>query len=596
METIRTIAALALLGVLPLSPAHGEPLSADARKQLLAMAADWQVPQPTSEARLVKIGAYASDEEMFALGFVEDSDAKRALVGADYWDIPEKAEVSEVANPADLKMHTLASSSPFDPPFGVNFGLITGIQFLRRGEERFGLSLIEKSLAEEAGHPRSPFYSPADEPPTLMLARACLASALNEITSPTPDFKRIKSRIERLVADEPRLRNEATTAVLNALAENVAHELAPAGSIARLVDDYVLGGGTAGGMWGGMQDLSPAGRALILKGFEAVPALLTARHSHRFSNHLMQGFNNFPSYPMTAGQVIDNYLRHFANQDLQLNWLDSQRGYVLDDRVLAEWWKEASALGEETYIMRYILVGGSNNHGSISRELLFLARMRYPGLLAESYKTLLKTSGGSWIVAEEILQCDKLSPEAKIALFEAAIETNYEFHRYPAIRSLFQINSSLANQHLVRIIQLTEAATRKPQSAEGGDFRLSNLGSTVSLSHDVKTWNALIVLLDRCDVSMKFDLLDHLYPESDAPVDVRRAFRSIYDKFADDQAVGLRRDQRIAMRDFVHMHWANWIGVDRECPSDDSTADDWAKYRNAVREAIDKHNENQTTP
>jgi len=570
--------------------AHGEPLSADARKELLAKAAAWQVPQPTSEAKLVKIGAYASDEKMFALGFIEAGDAQRALVGANYWDISDDTEVSEVVDLAELKLESITPSSPFDPAIEVNFGLITGIQFLRRGEDKLGLALIEKALAEDAGDPHSLFYAPAGEPPTLMLARACLSSAMNEIPSPRPDFARIKSRIERLLTDEPQLNNETTKAVLRALKENVAHETAPAGSLARLVDDYVIGGGTSGGIWGNMHAFTPAERVLILKGLEAVPALLAARHSHRFSNHLMQGFNNFPSFPMTAGQVIDAYLRRLANQELKSDWLDRQRGSVLDDQVLADWWKEASALGEEAYVKKYTIVVDEKNNASISYELLLIAVVRYPALLGDFYRRLLTTSQQSWPVADAIVDCDKISREEKVELFEAGMATNNEFHRFNALRSLFRVNPSLADGQLVRILTLlTDSSEKKSPSNQDAPIGLSNLGFLVSMSRDAATWDALLALLGRCSINRKFDLVDHLYPPPDAPANVLRTFQSIYSKFADDESIGLYHDRSIAMRDFIHAHWADWLDLDRELPDQDATPDDWAKYRAAVREAIEKH-------
>ena len=241
-----------------------------------------------------------------------------------------------------LSLKDIAATSPFSSPNGVNFGLLTGIQFLRRGNEKLGAALIDRSLGVESGHGRSIFFSPAGEPPLLMLARSCLASAVNDITSPKPEFAKIKQRIERLVADQPKL-SEAAATVLISLKANVEHKQPPAGSVERTVDDYFLDGRSSGAMTADFGEKSAAERALILQGFKAVPVLIAERHSIRFSNHLMQGFNNFPSYPMTVGQVADEYLQRFANNEFGSNWLDRQKGYAAEDDAVQAWWKERGA-------------------------------------------------------------------------------------------------------------------------------------------------------------------------------------------------------------------------------------------------------------
>ena len=74
--------------------------------------------------------------DYYALGFVEPSDSKRALVGFDYLDIEKQPKVVDVADVDKLSLKDIAATSPFSSPNGVNFGLLTGIQFLRRGNEK----------------------------------------------------------------------------------------------------------------------------------------------------------------------------------------------------------------------------------------------------------------------------------------------------------------------------------------------------------------------------------------------------------------------------------------------------------------------------
>ena len=486
MRLTQSVVSLVLLGLAIAPCADAETLTCESRKELLQKAEHWLVPQPNPDSRLLKIGVYQSDIDFYVLGFVEPANPDRALVGFDYWDITRRTETKDVPQPDNLSLADIAPTSPFAGAQGVNFGLLTGIQLVRRGNERLGVALINKALGEDSGHPHSPFHSPAGEPPVLMLARSCLAAALNEITSPKPDFPKIMQRIERLLADEPELKSEATAWALESLKASVAHQLAPEGTIERVVDDYLLGGGRAGAMNWNAEEFRPTERALILKGFEAVPALLAERHSKRFTNHLMQGFNNFPSYPMNAGQVVSGYLQRFANTEFDSDWLDRQKGYTAGDEAVLAWWKEASVLGEEAYVRENTVVLEKDQSARLSYELLLLARERYPALLPGLYQKLLKTSRPSWPVVKAIIQSKTLPQEKLVELLQAGIATNHAAHRNSALGDLRELNPALADEHLLRLLKMAPRTAK----AEYWTDQDANLGRFVSKSLEADVWQA----------------------------------------------------------------------------------------------------------
>lgn len=442
---------LTTLFVLPcLHPSRGESadvLAPETRRMLLGKADAWEVPQPKAGSRLRKIYAYSGegDADFYILGFVEPGSPNRALVGFEQRDYFGGGELIDVPDLDGLSIDDITPTDSSGEPFGVNTGLLTGIQLLQLGNERLGVALINKSLGADSGHPHSPLYSPAGEPPVLMLARACLASAFNDIASPNPDFASIKKRIERLLADQPTLKNESTDWALEGLAANLAHEAPAEGSIESIIDDFLLDGGGEGiASW---EDFTGPERRLILRGFAAVPALLAERDAKRFSNHVMRGFNNFSSYPMNAGHVIDAYLARLANREFGSNWLRRQQGYrAAEDAVLA-WWKEASALGEKAYIEKYFVVHDENNRPRMSDELLLLARERYPAIVPDLYRSILKTSLPSTPVVEAFMSNPALPRARKIELLEMGIATNAGLHREPALRCLRKIDRARAAKY-----------------------------------------------------------------------------------------------------------------------------------------------------
>jgi hypothetical protein len=51
--------------------------------------------------------------------------------------------------------------------------------------------------------------------------------------------------------------------------------------------------------------------------------------------------------------------------------------------------------------------------------------------------------------------------------------------------------------------------------------------------------------------------------------------------------------RKIAVRDFVHQHWARWLDLTLDAPEKGASAVTWKNYRNSVRLAIDRQQAEQ---
>ena len=167
----------------------------------------------------------------------------------------------------------------------------------------------------------------------------------------------------------------------------------------------------------------------------------------------MQGFNNFTSYPMSAGQVINSYLQRFANDEFGSNWVARQHGHTAENESVLAWWKEASEMGERAYVEKKTFVPGGKNGGRLSYELLLIARHRYPELLPKFYKMLLKTSRQSWPVAEALAEMPSIPAAEKVKMFLAGIATNHEAHRNAALKFLQGLDTRLADEQILRLLR-----------------------------------------------------------------------------------------------------------------------------------------------
>ena len=564
--------------------------------ELVAKANEWGVPQPKAGSSLLKIPVFKSgDGVRYSLGFREEPNAMRALVGFDSVDIGHGMIVKEVSDWEKVSLADVACTSLSLRGNEPNFGLVTGIQLIRAGKTGVGTDLIRKALNEESGHPHSAFRSPAGEAPVAMLARSCLADAMNQISSEKPDFAAIKLRIEAILKDQPQLKTEATDWAITGLDANVQYKPAPPDTIEGMVDAYLLGGGREGVM-SFKVGFSEAERALILKGFEAVPALLKQRGSKRFTNHVMVGFNNFTSYPMDAGQVVNAYLQRLANDEFGSNWLKRQQGYASEDDAVLSWWEKASELGEKGYVSANTIRIDKEGKVHLSLELLEIAKARYEDLLPGFYKKIIKTSGSSYPIAAALAGSDA-PREVKLKLLNLGIATNHEEHRNDALRFFQDLDASKADSQLLRIL-IAAPKTAKEEYWIDQDARL---GALVSRSTDMNVWNAFHALLDRADLGMQMELIDHLNPPKDAPAPILESYFRIYDRFRNDKrnryewlsekfsgpGAGFPHS-KISMRDYLHTHWAEWLGLELNDLKEGATARQWKKFRIMVRREISK--------
>jgi len=563
---------------------------------LLQKAAGWSVPQPAKNAKLYRTFAYGVEKsERFLLGFIDP--AKPGLFLQGLHTVPTKSGYKNELIPDINKMsfRNITPTSPFGPPIGYNYGLVTGIQLIRAGYREKGLALIDRSLPQESGHSRSLFRSPANEPPVKMLARACLAHAYNSITTPRPDFGAIHDLVEKILRDQPDLKSDATEWLLSSLKLNLAHSPPPEGSIEALIDEFLLCQKTHGGMAASSLTGPPRAETdLVLKGFEAIPALLKQRDAKRFSNHLMQGFNNFVSHPMTAGQVINAYLQDFANSEFGSNWLERQKGITSSDDAVHAWWKMASAMGEEAYVKNNLVTTVSHNGKTKRKEsdyLLQIAADRYPDLLILHYEKALGTNMQTHSLIRAIVAHDKFSKTQKISLLQKGIVTNHEAHRNVVLSHMFDLDPNLATEHLIRFLKIAPSTTKTEYWLDQ-DARLTEF---VSKSKSPEVWSNFHGYLSRADLGMRMELIDGLKPPRNSPPHVLNSFFKVYDRYKGTTVVrrtwrskkfegpcaGFMHDN-LSVANFVHLHWRSWLKLDLKEPSEGSSFKTWLAFRRGV--------------
>lgn len=566
--------------------------------KLLALADKWGLPKPHPDSTYVKVSAYRSgDQDFYHLGFVPPDQPNTALLG-----FKEVNLEGMLARPS-TRFKTLKSSSLEDLAYsntfqGTHLSLITSIHLLRLGHEELGSKTLKASLKHDAGHHRSPFHIQENQSPESTLAGACIAQAIKDITAEKPDFKEIKRRIEMVLTDFPKLKSEATSYLLTSLQASIDHPVAKPGSIESLIEAYLMSGGVEGLMASGHKE-NPSRSALVRKGFAAIPHLIKHLDDKRMTNHLMQGFNNFSSYPMTADQVISSLLQDFANNEFGSNWLRRQQGYSSTKEAVEAWWKTAKAMGEKNYVAKFTIVKKEKNEVSLSSDLLLIASDRYPELLPDFYNTTLKSKSQNWEVSHAIASSPKIPLETRKKILLKGIASRNLDHRHYALHQLWEIDQPAAEEILLRQIKKAPKTTKTEYWLD----RNADLTLLVSQSRNPAIWKSTHDLLHRADLGMRMELISNLRPPEDAPREILFSFFQVFDRYAYDKTVRSEDSSpkyggpgagfpytRLALGDFIHLHYDAWLELDVRPPDKRfQTPEKWAAYRLTVARAVQSY-------
>lgn len=326
-------------------------------------------------------------------------------------------------------------------PHDYNCALIIAVQLLRRDRN----SLVGRAVLARAS--RADEFSRIArlhlDHPVARLGRAALLNEINQITTPNPDFRRIKANIERIwnilgpYTTEVAMGKPRIPKLIQQLNRTVRHPQPLPGSLEEKVERYLFSGGRTFPIMGrhGEGGAADAWEELVLTGFDAVPVLIKLLDDDRITNHLMQGFNNFVSHPMRVSQVASSYLQSFAGSDLGEDWLSTQKGYSAKAEIVREWYEEVRKIGEREYVARHCLLKTEDNL-DVNPGLLLIAERRHPDLLTGFYRRMLRDASYSHSVAKAIAAAPALDRQAKIELLQEGVATGMKFHVGAAKRAL----------------------------------------------------------------------------------------------------------------------------------------------------------------
>ncbi len=462
--------------------------------------------------------------------------------------------------------------------FPVNHWLALAVQCHLRGDDRLAEQIFERGLTRDATAARR--LTPlGDGGPRDSLAATAWNHWMNALLA-GGDRKEILARLEKLSAAFPAfLDGPFQRDYLASLRLAVAPSKAEPDSAEALVD---------GLLEHNVAD-NTTGPRLMALGFGAVPALiahLDDRRLTRGATWRQDGTND----PERVSELASGLVQAIAG-----NVAEFAAG-VPDRAGVERWWARAGATGEETYMAREVFPPTE-----VSLEIV---ADRYPRRLEEIYARLLREQPDTSVesVVQAIGACALLKPEERVRLLRAGMASPTLNSWYEALGVLLTLDQEAGEAAWI------ERLDRWPVEAQGS-YALQSPEAGVSdlmLNTDsAEVWRAYERALFRARPALRMEMLARLAGvHAEPPQDVRQM--ALLDLFLDDPEVRVIRkedeaaggkfegypvtpeNRRMSVGEFVTELLGKALRV-KPPPGPARTERWWAKYREAVRAAVDKH-------
>jgi hypothetical protein len=411
-----------------------------------------------------------------------------------------------------------------------------------------------------------------------------------ELSNPKSDWTLAARHLHALIQGAPELDTKLHRSLLKSLDAAIVPSKAKAGSIEAMIDGLMNAGSHYNWIFQD-EDVDPAYRRLVEKGFEAVPELIKHLEDERLTRGQPTGLCGLAHEEhrqhYRVRDVVRDLLRGLAGEDLKIDSDD------LHPQVPAcAWWEGARQVGEEAYLLAHVL---PKENKSPNDHLLWLLVKRYPQHLQTVYYTILDKR--PLIESERIVDAIARSdlPRAKKAeLFSYGARHESRGQRQVAFNAIAALDHEAFVEAVARMLD------ELPRTPKETYWRCpeQEVVSLVLRTEDATVWKALDKAARRVDVGLRMQLLRRVANNGDEN-ERRKERLAFLQSFLDDATL---RDMssdpdryvavpagddfpRLEVRNYAALEIARLLKLDRTpLPSWDD--DQWARFRQEVRDAL----------
>lgn len=570
--------------------------------QLLADYRHYGLPLPPEEAKLVRFesgGGYIINDKLmppsYFLGFLLRPATKDhpalLLVGTQEINV-ESFKTIEVVEPKAELVKRIDLRFWEHATFESNAGLTIALQCKARGWNTLAQELWTLSRMLGSGHHLGGFYQPANLPNRTAVTYLAWTYSGNELVKPDTDRARTLNRMKTVLAAEPRLNTERSRELLKSLEAALVPSNAKPGSVERLIDELTDVCNT--GLKRGEAD--PRYSCLANLGFAAVPALIEHLNDDRLTRSVKEGFNNFPTWPVSVKHVVSDLLQELAGEEVGKDWLRRQQGWSVEKADAQAWWDQARKVGEEAYLLGHVLPNDEKSEWP-QRLMLQIITSKYPHHLPRLYKTVLdeRPRMQSWPLAEAVAR-SSLPKTEKRDLFLAASRNKSLEHRRIGLSHLQEFDPQ---QFITILLGALESLPKTPTEPYW-KCREAALAHLVMATDDARAWTMLEKVAKRSDVGLRMEFVNRMAYSYVGDRQRRQRLEFLAAFLDDAEAPDVKANpelfdgphagysfKRLEVRDLAAMQIAHLLGMS-ERPDLNWTPEKWKELRNQVREGLKK--------
>jgi hypothetical protein len=567
-------------------------------KSLAALAERYQLPKPPRESRLV----LAHSQWWTFSGSNEEP--KSIPIYTPAFLVKENPDKSIVIFRAS-KLQTIGPFGPTEPlcrPFSLESvdpartgyevhlagSLVIVVDLYARGDHRMARQLLS-GIAEEA-------FKPGVSPrPELDVADSIVRDLEDRVGKGSKGWEAVHKQMGSFFREFPELYVGERMLLYRDLQSTLLAEPPPCDSIEAVLlkwasrphkgDDEGEGRSVDLRSW---NDLSSEARAIISRGFGAVPELLTLLDDSRITT-LRRGIDY-----KRVGDLADELLWAIVGSAAPL---ESGTGFTkrIEPARWREWWEKNKRLGEYEYYRK--LLYHRNVAGQVegtNANVAFMIARRFPDRLAGLYRDNLRLA----------------SPSGPCrSLIEAAVHANVsEDKRFKIMVELAECDPASLREVLavaigtdMRLVdRLLKAMTPAKTRPYRGYPQTVLMASCVAGISDHRAWKKALQVARDSDVGVRLEMIAAVgIGPAEAGWPGWRTRVAFLSAFLDDDAVrdSTRDPQRydkdsaasdfpiISVRDFAALQLANSLDIDMK-PKAAWTPVRWAMLRNEVRRKL----------
>jgi hypothetical protein len=563
-------------------------------KVLVDIAVRHKLPLPPDDAQLVLAHTESwsdGDVGIYSPAFLLEikSDGTAAILrGCKHEDVSVPDESSWRRFPAE-------GVEPAPGGYAVEFDrlstFVCAVQVAARGDTATAINLWKRfAPSDHCVMSDGDTISPKNEKSSVLLARCIFDDLRQNILKRPEDWEDLQGRLHALLDEFPELKTPARLALLADLQATVKAEPATPDSTEDLLLQWSRAPSSLRhlGLYHEYEEAAadvPA-RAIVMKGFEAIPDLIRLVDDCRITVHEdTLGTGRRPAHIRRVGELAEQLLRELTGDA-------ANAGVENKSAAWREWWESAQTASPEEFFTAAIFRRDGDTIDGINESPARIVAERYPHRLIQLCDQLLESGSDQHSFdLSEVIAASRLPKQTRVELLVRFANVGSLDDRRCVLQDLAKVDSAEAARLLMPLLE------RLPQDSSEPYWTCPEAAfvHAVMQIDDDAIWREWHRLARRATVGLRMEMLNPLDYAYIGEKNRSRRLAILAAFLNDDSERRMSADPdkfegpcaaftfpQIEVRNYVAMQIASILEIPAR-PRERWTAARWADFRNTVQ-------------